>query len=791
LKTTHTDAGNEGRYMKKQLIRIFLLFGLIPAIILSIILLGGFIFETKKTMEISAANQLIVQRADKKSEVEGYLEFLKSQVKTYSANQMAIEATKAFKHGFYNYQLENLPTPAQKDRLTTFYTQAFNDLYKDMNNSRSFNVNAAMALLDENAVMLQDTYISNNSHPLGEKDALVKAGDYSSYDHAHQEYHPSMRAFLQEFGYYDIFIVDAQRGDIIYSVFKELDFATSLKTGPYANTGIAEVYQKAIASKDHNGVFVSDFKPYPPSYENPAAFIASPIYEGNKMLGVLIFQLPVGKLNELMTYKQDWANKGLGESGETYLVGPDNLMRSMGRFLIEDKAGYLAAIRDAGLDSNKVAEIEHRNSTVGLQPVKTEGVNEGLQGKTGFNIFDDYRGVSVLSAYAPIEVEGFPWVILSEIDEAEAYQPVYAAVTEVLIIGSIALALIVLLTIIVARQYADNFVQPLYYVVGSLQGIAKDIEAGHVDLTIPLDPPGNSSLARNMAKATNTMLGKFSLVLKKFSTITASINEASVEVARLSADSSSNMKKQYNETVQIATAITELSASASEVSNNANMAVEAASATDRDTRAGSDTVNSAAATIQQLSTNLTKVSTIIHRLEDDSDSIGTVLTVIQGIAEQTNLLALNAAIEAARAGEQGRGFAVVADEVRTLAARTQESTKQIRTIIEQLQSSSKEAVQAMDVGCGMASEGLEKATAAGNALTNIKNQVSDLDGMNALIANAAGEQSRVTESVNVNVNSISHLTEETAGEVEQSAKAAQQLQTLAKELSDIASQFKV
>jgi methyl-accepting chemotaxis protein len=240
-----------------------------------------------------------------------------------------------------------------------------------------------------------------------------------------------------------------------------------------------------------------------------------------------------------------------------------------------------------------------------------------------------------------------------------------------------------------------------------------------------------------------------------------------------------------------ATAITELSASAVEVANNANNALKAASATDNDTQAGSDTVISAANTINELATRLTNVSTLVNQLENDSDSIGTVLTVIQGIAEQTNLLALNAAIEAARAGEQGRGFAVVADEVRTLAARTQDSTKEIQTIIEQLQNSSTEAVKAMTIGCEMANDGLEKASYAGEALTNIKNQVSELDGMTALIAEAAGEQSRVSENVNHNVNSISQLTEETAADVEQTSQAAQRLQSLANELNTIASQFKV
>lgn len=354
-----------------------------------------------------------------------------------------------------------------------------------------------------------------------------------------------------------------------------------------------------------------------------------------------------------------------------------------------------------------------------------------------------------------------------------------------------ALIIIGLLTTYAAYKYATTFVAPLHYVTGSLQYITKDIEARNIDLTQLLEPPGNSKLANELATGINVMLEKFSAVLRKLGTVTDTISASTEQVRAMSFDSNQNMSTQSSETEQIATSITELAASSSEVANTAKLGAEATRVADQDTKAGAVIVNEAVSTISELAENLSSASSVINSLDKDSESIGSVLAVIQGIAEQTNLLALNAAIEAARAGEQGRGFAVVADEVRTLAARTQGATQEIKDIIDQLQSRSKQAVKVMDEGCNMANLGLEKAVSAGEALSNIESKVADIDNMNALIAAASQEQCSVAEEVNKNVVRISSLTEQTQEGTKETAQASDELLLLSKELQQLASQFKV
>jgi methyl-accepting chemotaxis protein len=357
--------------------------------------------------------------------------------------------------------------------------------------------------------------------------------------------------------------------------------------------------------------------------------------------------------------------------------------------------------------------------------------------------------------------------------------------------GVISLTVIGAITAFVAVKFANSFAEPFRYILGSLQFIAKDINAGHVDLTQSLKPPGNSSLANKIADGINTVLQTFAKVLKEFYNVTDSITESSNEVAKLSVISSENMKKQHAVTLQVTASIGELSATSERVNRNASQGAEAASVADQDTRAGAETVNSAVKTIEELASNLTQTSVIIDSLEKDSENIGTVLAVIQSIAEQTNLLALNAAIEAARAGEMGRGFAVVADEVRTLASKTQSSTEEIRLIIEQLQNSSKQAVDAMNTGCSQAEQGLEKALSAGKALESIKTKVAEIDSMNDELESAAKEQFSVTSTVTQSVSTIRQLTEETTTKVASASSAAEALLGQAKHLKQLSEQFKV
>lgn len=254
---------------------------------------------------------------------------------------------------------------------------------------------------------------------------------------------------------------------------------------------------------------------------------------------------------------------------------------------------------------------------------------------------------------------------------------------------------------------------------------------------------------------------------------------ASEQMAATSEQASENVNRQHSETEQVATAMNEMTATVHEVARSAAAAASAAQEADRQAGHGSNVVREVGTAIQDLANKVEETASAIGALEADSERIGTVVDVIRGIAEQTNLLALNAAIEAARAGEQGRGFAVVADEVRSLAQRTQQSTAEIRKMVEELQTGAKAAVGAMQAGQTSASRAVERANSAGNALREITRAVTIIHDMNTQIASAAEEQGAVAEEVNRNVTTLSDIAMQSAQHAQDTAGAGEEIERLA------------
>jgi methyl-accepting chemotaxis protein len=271
---------------------------------------------------------------------------------------------------------------------------------------------------------------------------------------------------------------------------------------------------------------------------------------------------------------------------------------------------------------------------------------------------------------------------------------------------------------------------------------------------------------------------------------TTQLSTAAEQMAIVTDQANQTVVNQKSETDQVATAMNEMTATVAEVARSAASAAESANAAQEQTDNGQRIVGETVTVIQQLAEGVERAADVILQVESDSDQIGTVLDVIKGIAEQTNLLALNAAIEAARAGEQGRGFAVVADEVRTLASRTQESTQEIQSMIERLQQSSKQAVEAMDQGRSQAETGVEYVNKAGESLHEITQAVSAINDMNRQIASAAEEQNSVAEEVNRNILNINQLSDQTVETSDQISSAGQNLEHLAVELQQLVGQFR-
>ncbi|HHQ4780708.1 methyl-accepting chemotaxis protein [Aeromonas veronii] len=346
-------------------------------------------------------------------------------------------------------------------------------------------------------------------------------------------------------------------------------------------------------------------------------------------------------------------------------------------------------------------------------------------------------------------------------------------------------ALTLLFVVIVAWLLIREIRNP----VMTLLEQTRQVAAGNLTSQLDMKQFSHDELGK-LAQGFNEMQSNLRMLVNEVSGSVVQLGAAAEEISAVAQQSANNMGAQQHELNQLATAMNEMQATVQEVARNTNDAASAATSASDTAAQGSETVNDSIGRIEKVATAIEETALVIRQLGDDSRNIGMVLEVIQGIAEQTNLLALNAAIEAARAGEQGRGFAVVADEVRTLAKRTQDSTSQINHIISELQQRANEAGVTMQQSQDMMSETVHTAREAGASIAEISSSVNSISHMNIQIATATEEQGAVSEELNRNVVNISNASEEVATGAKQMAQACNDLNLLATQLQEVVRKFR-
>jgi signal transduction histidine kinase len=368
-------------------------------------------------------DRLTAIRETRCRQIERYFEDVRNHVLALSSDESTISALEGFRAA-WNTLPPVEPGGAKHRSLREHYeTQVAPRMAAEPGGSLFIN-----QWFPEDARVrgLQHAFLAANPHPVGSKDLLLAAPETGRYSDVHARYHPTLHRYQSAFGFYDIFLIEAQEARIVYTVFKEIDLGARLRAEPYRSTTLARAFHRAMALEEPEKAVLEDYAPYVASYFSPAAFLAAPIWRAGSKIGVLAIQVSVDEVNRVMTGERQWREEGLGETGQSYIVGPDGTLRSGLRFEIERPEEFYARLEGAGF-SAEAAERIRRHGTVILNfPVSEEVAARLRTAARGTEMAAGLHGARVLRSHAPLAVPGLDWVLLAEIDAEEALAPVRA-----------------------------------------------------------------------------------------------------------------------------------------------------------------------------------------------------------------------------------------------------------------------------------------------------------------------------------------------------------------------------
>ena len=562
-------------------------------------------------------------------------------------------------------------------------------------------------------------------------------------------------------GRFSIYWAQGESGDLVSETMTEEnlnDTTPGISGAPYNAWYTCPIQQKKVCLLDP---YIDDTD----GVKTLMTSIAFPLEQAGKVIGVLGVDIGLASLQELSnTAHQD----------------------------LFDGAGHVSIISPAGL----MAAHSRDSSLLGGKLEKAFSDQQGEMLRMVANnrpeVLHHNGNLQVLQPILPIP-ESQPWGVLMEVPEEVLLARATQLEAEMDKMGTRSTAISLglglaagIVGILLIWLTALGVTRPILGVAAML----KDIASGEGDLTRRLEYAKKDELGE-LASWFNRFLDKLQPIIADVKHSVQDARSKADQSALIASQTSDGMQQQYREVDQVATAFQEMSATAQDVAHNAAQAAEAARTADQASREGMDVIGKTTSSIELLANEMNVAMQEVEGLADSSEKIGSVLEVIRSIAEQTNLLALNAAIEAARAGEAGRGFAVVADEVRNLAKRTQDSVEEIRQVIEGLQSGTKEVVSTMHSSHRQAQGSVEQVEKAVAVLQRISQAVTVITDMNLQIASAAEEQSSVAEEINRNVASIRDVTESISSQADESAKISQGLNTLANHQQSLMDQFRV
>jgi|GEM_PF-1472463 len=440
-------------------------------------------------LRTATEDRLITIRETKRHMLETYFRDVSIHVLALSSDEATITGLEALRSSRDAVPPSRADGP-EMERLRSFYRNEFAPTVSHA--LPADEVVSRWLPLDPRTITLQDRFISGNPHPMGAKDLLLEPEGLGKYGAAHARFHPTFHRYQTAFGFYDIFLIDASDGRILYSVFKETDFDRRLDAQPYAETALASVYRKAMQLEEPNQTVTEDYGRYIASHLAPAAFVAAPIWRAGAKVGVLVIQVSAEEVNQLISGSANWSGEGLGDTGNVYMVGDDGLFRSDPRFFLEDPDGFLADISKSTNDSHLVDTIRTNRTCILNLALDPDSRGTIFGSASSVDEAVGIRGQNVIRAFTPLDIEGMRWFLVAEMSQQEAFEPLRQLSARITSIGM----LVGLVFLVTAWWIAGSVTKPVLRLADGVRRLGERDFGVHLPVTSS-DELGDLAMAFN------------------------------------------------------------------------------------------------------------------------------------------------------------------------------------------------------------------------------------------------------------------------------------------------------
>jgi methyl-accepting chemotaxis protein len=563
----------------------------------------------------------------------------------------------------------------------------------------------------------------------------------------------------------DMLLVDDKTGNVLYSLLKENDYKANILNSSLKNTVAAEAFQAARDSKEKEFSLITDYGFYEPSGNKPTACISSPIYKNDEKIGVIIFKLPSTKIDSMISSGGKWEKLNLGESGDVVIVGADFKMRNTNRFWSDET--------DSKIIENK--------STILLKEAQTTGTKDLMKGNTSIEYYNDYRGIPIISAYTPLQIDNLKWGIAVKQDQAEAYKASNDLRKVIILILVVSISIILICTYI----FASNIANPLKRMAKLTMLISEG------DLTIEMPKSKRSDEIGKLSEAINVMLHNLRDQIKEFlnvvNVIASSVSEISVTLSQVSSAAT-----------ETSSAVSETTSTVEEVKQTvflSNEKTKKVASTTKESLSIANTGQNAAEgnidSMKEINVQMQAIAESILALSEQSQNISELIESVDNISEQSNLLAVNAAIEAAKAGEYGKGFSIVAQEIRNLSEGSKHATKQVRSILKDIQKATNTAVMTTEKGIKSVEKGVLQVSEAGSAISELMENVNIVSQAVIQIETSSQQQLIGMDQVAIAMEGINQASFQNVESMKQLGDAINSLNEMGQNLKLIIERYKV